>query len=345
MRTPANSWLTLDVGGANIKAAHSGGGVRSLPFALWRQPDQLAPTIARFATAFPPPGRIALTMTAELCDCFPTKREGVIAVLDAVETAFPGFPLAVWGLDGRLHAPEGVRDNPLVAAAANWLALATVAATLAGGGRGVLIDVGSTTTDVIPLQDGRPVPAGRTDTERLQTGELVYVGVRRTTVCALGESLPFRGRATGLAAELFATTRDVFLTLGDLPEDPDDLETADGRPATKAFARDRLARTVGADREGFTDGDAARLSEAAREAVLARLVTAAGRAGLAGSERPGVAVVAGSGEFLARRLAARLLAPGGRVVSLSERWGAEASGAACAYALRIVAEGHEETAG
>src|SRR5207248_1124900 len=100
--------------------------------------------------------------------------------------------------------------------------------------------VGSTTTDLIPLRGGRPVPVGRTDTERLQTGELVYVGVRRTPLCAVADALPVHGRSTALAAEIFATTRDVFLTLGDLSEDPDDRETADGRPATRPLARERL---------------------------------------------------------------------------------------------------------
>jgi uncharacterized hydantoinase/oxoprolinase family protein len=32
----------------------------------------------------------------------------------------------------------------------------------------LLVDVGSTTTDVIPLRDGVPVPKGKTDTERLR---------------------------------------------------------------------------------------------------------------------------------------------------------------------------------
>jgi len=65
-------------------------------------------------------------------------------------------------------------------AAANWLALATYAGRLAPRGPAVLLDVGSTTTDVIPLQDGTPVPRGRTDPERLESKELVYTGVRRT---------------------------------------------------------------------------------------------------------------------------------------------------------------------
>src|SRR5207302_1770736 len=119
---------------------------------------------------------------------------------------------------------------------------AEVAARLIPTGPGVLIDIGSTTSDLIPLSDGRARPLGLTDTDRLRTGELVYAGVRRTPVCALAGQLPFRGVTTGLAAELFATTLDVYLTLGEVSADSSDRATADGRPATPEAAIARLAR-------------------------------------------------------------------------------------------------------
>ncbi len=228
------AWLALDVGGANLKGAHSAGVIHSRPFALWRRPDQLVAELAALAASFPPCTRVALTMTAELCDCFETKRAGVRFVLDACSSAMPGLPLRVWGLDGALHDPAEIRENPALAAAANWLALATLAAEKGVSGRGVLIDIGSTTTDLIPLENARAIPVGRTDTQRLQSGELVYLGTRRTPLCALAATLRFRDVPTGLAAELFATTLDVFLTLGDIPEDQNDRDTADGRPATRA---------------------------------------------------------------------------------------------------------------
>jgi probable H4MPT-linked C1 transfer pathway protein len=327
------SWLALDVGGANLKGAHSSGQVRSLPFELWKRPDELPQSLATLASTLPPADRVALTMTAELCDCYPTKAIGVRSVLDATEVALQGRPVAVWGVDGRFHAVEEVRDSPAIAAAANWLALATSAARLIPPGPGLLIDVGSTTTDLIPVLDGRPAARGRTDTERLQTGELVYAGVRRTPLCAVVRELPFRGEPTGLMAELFASTLDVYLTLGEIPSDPGDLSTADGRPATADAAVDRLARMVGADRDGFHSDDAFAFARAADDALLARLEAAANRATGPTVGRVRHAVVAGSGEFLACRLAGRILEPGGSLVMLSEAWGPVASGAACAHAL------------
>jgi probable H4MPT-linked C1 transfer pathway protein len=276
-------------------------------------------------------------MTAELCDCYPTKAGGVEAVLAAVTATYSEEQVAVWGTDGQFHDIPAIRGNPLLAAAANWLALATLAARLLPQGPGLLVDIGSTTTDLIPLRDGQPVPAGRTDTDRLRSGELVYAGVVRTPVCALATELPFRGARTGLAAELFASTLDIYLTLGELEPDPFDDSTADGRPRTVEAARDRLARMVGADRDGFSTDDARELAQAADQALMDRLVESAIRA-CQGIGTPRGAVVAGSGEFLARRLAQRVVEPGGPIIELREAWGPVASGAACAYALVVLAQ-------
>lgn len=334
---PPPSWLALDIGGANLKAAHTTGGARSLPFELWKRPDELPQVLEMLAATFPPADRVAVTMTAELCDCYPTKAAGVRDVLGAVESVFPEHLIRVWGTDGRFHSPEEVWDAPELAAAANWVALSTLAARLLPDGPGLMIDIGSTTTDLIPLQDGRPAARGRTDTQRLRAGELVYAGVRRTPICALATELTWRGAPTGLAAELFASTLDIYLTLGDLAPDPADLSTADGRPATADAARDRLARMVGADRDGFSPADAEAFSRAADVALMARLEAAAERACLATIGRPEGAVVSGAGTFLARRLAGCVVKPGGPVIELDQAWGPIASSAGCAHALMVLA--------
>src|SRR5581483_2946791 len=93
----------------------------------------------------------------------------------------------------------------------------------------------------------------------------------------LATTLPFRSVPTGLAAELFASTLDVYLTLGEVESDPKDLSTADGRPATVDAARDRLARMIGADREGFSAADAVEFARAAHDVLLARLTAVASR--------------------------------------------------------------------
>ena len=329
-------WLAFDIGGANLKASHADGPAISRPFELWKRPGDLAEALADLAGVMPPADAWAVTMTAELCDCFSSKADGVRAILAATTEAAGGRPVRVWGTDGQFHAVEAILARPRLAAASNWLALATVVARSGFGTSGLLIDVGSTTSDLIPWRDGEVcIPlAGRTDHGRLQSGALVYAGIRRTPLCTLGPTLPHRGVATAIMAELFATTADIYLTLGDLPPDSFDRSTSDGNPLTPAAALDRMARMVGLDRDDFTPADARDLAEAAHTLLLGRLAAAAAQVtGQALGGPPPVVVVAGSGEFLARQVADRVAAPGGPVISLAESWGRELSAAACAHAL------------
>ena len=286
--------LALDIGGANLKAADNSGTVRSRPFPLWKEPENLADALRSLAADFPPPDRVAVTMTGELCDCFRTKSEGVDRILDSVEAAFPEADRQAWGTDGQFHPFSNARSNVNRISASNWSALALVAARLVPNG--LLIDVGSTTTDIIPLRQGKPVPTGLTDTDRLRSGELIYAGVKRTPLCALATKLKHRGQRTGLMAELFATTYDVYVSLRNVEESPADFSTADGRPATIEFARERLARMVGADRDGFPQEDALELARQIDAILTDRLGAAARRVSqIALGGAPKSVVVSGSG--------------------------------------------------
>jgi probable H4MPT-linked C1 transfer pathway protein len=323
--------LALDIGGANLKACHSMGPVVTHVFPLWKEPANLEAALAKLVRGLPPARRVAVTMTGELCDCFETKSDGVAHILSAVCAAFADCSIRVWGVDGGFHRVESIRDRPALAAASNWLALAMVAARQVEDG--LLIDIGSTTTDLIALKKGEACPWGRSDAARLISGELVYVGVKRTPICAVASSLPHRGRLVGLMAELFATTWDVYLTRGAIAEDANDRSTADGRGATVRFARDRLARMVGEDRTTFSEADGAAFAQAADAVIVDRLISAA--MGVA-VRRPQAVVISGSGEFLAARVAQHVVASGGSIIRLSERWGEAGSGAACAFALQVL---------
>jgi probable H4MPT-linked C1 transfer pathway protein len=274
---------------------------------------------------------LAVTMTGELCDCFETRRQGVQFILDAVSNVVSPGAIGVWQTDGRLVDLASARETPLLCAASNWLALATYAGRYVADDDGALvIDVGSTTTDIVPLRNGVPAPLGRTDIQRLMSGELVYTGVRRTPLCALmGE----RG-----AAELFATTLDVHLILGNLTEDSSDEDTADGRPATREAAFCRLARMLCSDRESSREADLVALARILADrqlewisrginAVVARLPSS-----------PRAVVTAGAGAFAAQAAVKRSSLPRDiPVVCLADKIGSAASQAACAYALMTLA--------
>jgi probable H4MPT-linked C1 transfer pathway protein len=330
------NWLALDIGGANIKAADGRGYCAIEPFALWREHERLAEVLRGVIANAPRCDHLAATMTGELADCFATKEDGVRHIVGAIKTAANGRHALVYLYDGRLVEPPVALQNPQLAAAANWHALARFAGRFATTGCAILIDVGSTTTDIIPLVNGHPRCQGHTDTERLLSGELVYTGVERSPICAVVQKLPYRGRLCPVAQELFATTRDAYLVLEELPEERDNRNTADGRPATREAAQARLARCLCADTTTFKSEDAVAAAEAIR---LRQLDTIAAAAAQVIGRLPGACeaiILSGGGEFLARRVVGRMKSQA-RIHSLSQELGPDLSRCAPAHALAVLA--------
>lgn len=326
--------LGLDIGGANVKAVHSSGGQWTIPYPLWQAPDQLAGRLDQLIRSAAKSDVLAVTMTAELCDCFATKRQGVCHVLDAVLAVAGDRRVLVWQTSGRFVDPQLARADPLRTAAANWHALASYLATRYQEGAVLMIDIGSTTTDIVWLHEGRPWPKGLTDTERLATGELVYLGCRRTLVMALGPTIPWRGQLYGVMAERFASTADIYVLTGQSPENPHDTDTADGQPMTRHHAAARLLRMIGGDLETHTHEDATALAGAFVDLIHQRLTEAILQ--VTAGRTPKRVVISGSGDFIAiDRWEAWSKSPYHR---LADTIGEEASVAACAYALVKLAE-------
>jgi probable H4MPT-linked C1 transfer pathway protein len=330
------SWLGIDIGGANLKAADGRGWARSVPFALWRNPHGLSEKLGELVEGSPAGERLVATMTGELCDCFKSKAEGVRYILDSLSTVAKNRPLRVYCIDGRFATTAEASKSPQLAAASNWHALANFVCRFIKSGTGLLIDVGSTTTDVIPLVDGKVAARGRNDTERLLSQELLYRGVGRTPICALTDALPFRKRLCPIAAEMFATTADAYLLLGDLAEDREADWTADGRPLTKEFARQRLARQLCADAEELGPDDFDRITNTIRDVQHSELMRSIQAVTDRMPEPPSVYVLSGSGEFLAEAIFRKVL-PRCLIISLAKEIGLQASACAPAHAIAVLA--------
>lgn len=329
-------FLGLDIGGANLKVADGRGYAHSQPFPLWQRPEELARALSRLTEDAPRCDGLAVTMTGELADCFATKQDGVRRILDAVEQAAGSRRVLVYLTSGLFVNPAAARERWMEAAASNWHALASFAVRYFEHADGLLLDIGSTTTDIIPLRGGRVVAEGNTDPERLLSGELIYTGVERSPVCAVTSTLAWRGKECPVAAELFASTRDVYLLLGDLPEDATDMNTADGRPATIAAAHARLSRMICADTTMFTLDEARAAAAGVARGQLEMLAAAVRRIAGRCSSSQFTVVLSGSGEFLGQRLLEKLEI-NGKVISLSRELGPVVSRCAPAHAVAVLA--------
>ena len=295
-----------DIGGVNTKVARvdDGGIVDACgrPYELQRAPGALTSLLRELSAAVgaQSPVRHAVTMTAELSQMFRTKREGVAFVLDAVEAAFPADDICVFAVDGRFLSPGGARREPLAVAAANWSATAHVVARRHPNV--VLVDVGTTTADVIPIVDGAVVARGRTDPDRLASGELVYTGALRTPVEAIVRDVPYAAGTATVSAEGFALSGDVHVWLGSLDTRDYTVPAPDGRQVSRELCGERLARVVCADLDLIDEAGITRIATAVAGAQVAHVAAAIARVA---SRHPVLrtAIVTGLGAFVAEAAA------------------------------------------
>jgi probable H4MPT-linked C1 transfer pathway protein len=335
-----------DIGGAHLKLAHVSNDivmdVRQMPCALWQGVDRLAAAIGEALHGLPRSARHALTMTGELADIFPDRASGVRAILAVVERRIGGAAASVYAVDGSWLSAAAAAAAPERVASANWHATARLAA--AAVPNGLLIDVGSTTTDLVPLRAGAVVARGADDAERLALDELVYRGVVRTPVMAVAPYIELDGRRVGVAAELFAAMADVYRLTGELPAHADQQPSADGRGKSLVESRARLARMVGRDAAAAADATWDALARRLADCQLAMLRDAAARVLAAAALPAGAPVIgAGVGRFLAGALARRLGAPyrgfDELVAARSPEIAASAADCAPAAAVALLASG------
>lgn len=297
-----------DIGGAHVKAAWIDNGrlrdAAQWACPLWEGLDRLDAVLAQARARWPDMHRAqhAVTMTGEMADLFATRAEGVRRIAEHMALQ-PGIGLHFWAGEQGFVAAAQVAAQWEAIASANWLATAQLAARRVV--QGLLVDIGSTTCDLIPLRHGRPAAQGRSDAQRLASGELVYQGATRTPLCALARRIDFEGRPHNVMNEFFATTADVYRLLGELDAAHDQHPAADHGPKDALGTRRRLARMVGRDAqeagdEAWLDFARAWRAEQLNEIGhnLDRVLAAAGLP----ADAPLVA--AGCGGFLVEKLAA-----------------------------------------
>ena len=227
---------------------------------MWSRNDDLCEVLIELIEKICPVSEIdavGISMTAELVDAYDTKKDGVLDIVDKCEKIFD-CPVAYVGIDGMMDESE-IRKDPLIAAAANWIATAQIATLISDNC--IFIDTGSTTTDIIPIKDGRECAIGKSDFDRSATGELIYTGTLRTNLASFLDKVELKGKEYRVASELFAQTADVYTVL-DLIDGKDYVcDTFDGEGKSKIDCARRIARIVCADLEMLSMEDIIEMSE------------------------------------------------------------------------------------
>lgn len=205
-----------DAGGAHLKAARAENGVitRAVQIAcpLWLGVGELDRAFQEAEAVIGPAPLHAITMTGELCDAFATREEGVLGLAARMARLLSPRHTVYYAGNAGFVEESAVAGHAIAIASANWHASAAL--TGLKKREALFVDMGSTTTDIIPVAGGRPVNLGFTDAERLIRGELVYSGLARSFLMAGPKLVPFAGQWTPLMNEWFAAMADVHRILG-----------------------------------------------------------------------------------------------------------------------------------
>lgn len=298
-----------DIGGVHLKAARVRSGrldkVVQLAAPLRGGVELLAAAFGRARAELGEADRHVATMTGELADTFASRAQGVESLALLAARALGRAPLSFYAGPAGYVSPADAHRHAARVASANWHACAAFVASRRRDA--LLIDTGSTTTDVVAVIDGNVAARGYSDCERLAAGELVYTGLVRSFLMAEAQRVPFRGVWTTLLAENFATMADVHRILGTLPPGADMMSAADGREKTRQASLARLARMIGADAQDVGDAGVAALARWFAEVQVRRVTDGAmlvASAHALPSHAPVVAAGAGAG--VVREVARRL---------------------------------------
>lgn len=301
-----------DIGGAHLKAAciNNKGEIIAVyqePCPLWQGLDKLESALSIIIKKLPDQAnQSVLTMTGELVDLFADRAEGVVDIIAVTQRVIEQQTLRVYaGRLGFILASEVKPEHIDAIASANWLASATYIAKYVE--QGLFVDIGSTTTDIILLQNNQPNVLGYTDFQRLQSSELVYTGIVRTAVMAVVQSVHIAGTEVGVMSEYFANMADIYRLTQELNEAHDQTETADGQGKTEQTSTRRIARMIGCDTDDFSDQQWQQLAYDIREQQLSRIQQACEKQLLRNTHRSeNLLIGAGIGRFLVQEIAIRL---------------------------------------
>jgi len=304
-----NTYIGWDIGGAHLKMAsidHAGAVnfANQLATPLWKGLDSLENAMSEMHKQIPENSVThTITMTAELADIFKDRATGIKELTGFLGSHFKKEAFQLYAGNSGLIKADEANSYITDIASANWHATASFVAQ--NKDEGVLIDIGSTTTDIIPFSSGRLLNTAYTDHERLRNNELVYTGIIRTPVMAVVNKIFYDEQWQNIAAENFSTMADAYRLTDELNELDDMMPTADGAGKTPRDSARRLARMIGLDLEDENKIDpfkemSRHIAESHLEIINKSLLKVLSRVD---TKRINCLVGAGAGRFLVHKLA------------------------------------------
>ena len=269
--------LGLDIGGANTDSTiieiDGNDNVVSIKnnrkyFPMWKENDKLQRCLRKIIRDETNINVVCVSMTAELSDGYTSKKEGVTDIANKVMEVFYNKEVYFVTFEG-LKTYSELQKKPLSAAAANWIGTAAIIKYIEPNC--IFMDIGSTTTDIIPIINSKENALGHSDLERLSSGELVYTGMLRTNLASIVHTVPIKNKKTRVSSELFTISADMHRILGNITEEDYTCDTPDGNTKDLISCKRRLARLVCADLDNLEDQEITKLAEYIKEKQIEQI--------------------------------------------------------------------------
>ena len=231
-----------DIGGAHIKAAKidfkkKTSKTKQIYSPIWKNVNYLKKSIKLIKKKLGKTNYHAITMTAELSDIFPDRKNGVKHIINLSSKILGEKNIFFYSKKNFLKKKLAIK-KPFELNSMNWHATASFVSNFFPNC--ILVDIGSTTSDIIPIKNKEIISKDVSDYQRLKSNELIYLGVLRTPIQAVE-------RKKNLINENFANLSDVYRVLNKIPSTFDLLPTLDRKTKNKHDSARRIARIFGKD--------------------------------------------------------------------------------------------------
>ena len=231
-----------DIGGAHIKAAKidfkkKTSKTEQIYSPIWKNVNNLKKSIKLIKKKLGKTNYHAITMTAELSDIFPDRKKGVNHVVNLSSKILGEKNIFFYSKKSFLIKKLAIK-KPFELNSMNWHATASFVSNFFPNC--ILVDIGSSTTDIIQIKNKEIISKGVNDYQRLKSNELIYLGVLRTPIQAVEKK-------KNLINENFANLSDVYRVLNKIPSTVDLLPTLDHKTKNKHDSARRIARIFGKD--------------------------------------------------------------------------------------------------
>ena len=204
-----------------------------------------------------------ITITAESCDNFKSRDEGIFLILNNCNNYIKGNKYYYSNSNLYLKYSDAIK-SPKSLYSTNWILTANLLKSL--DKINLMIDIGSTTTDFIYKNIN--IEDNNSDYKRLSNNTLLYTGVVRTPLSMIFNDVIFSSKKISLINELFSSTGDIFNITKDIDFSSLDYTGADNKDFSLNNSLARLSRSIGLDYNKDNYKDLVALSKFIKKEII-----------------------------------------------------------------------------